>query len=72
MTKITLYQIKIGKTIGYSKTYNKALKFQNEIYKRSKEKASIKPIEKSKIPLEDWEIVNELSDPKIEISMRYE
>ena len=69
---MTLYQIKIGNTIGYSKTYNNAVKFQNEICKRSKEKASIKPIEKSKIPIEDWEIVNELSDPEIEISMRYE
>ena len=67
-----LYQIKIGNTTAYSKTYNKALKFQNEIYKRSKEKASIKPIEKSKILIGDLEIVNELSDPKIEISMRYE
>lgn len=67
-----LYQIKLGKTIAYSKTHHNAVKFQNEIYKRSKEKASIKPIEKSKIPPKDWEIVNELSDPKIEISMRYE
>jgi hypothetical protein len=67
-----LYQIKLGNTTAYSKSYNKALKFQNEIYKRSKEKASIKPIEKSKIPIGDWEIVNELSNPKVDISMRYE
>lgn len=68
---ITLYQIKVGNTVAYSKTYNNALELQNEIYKRSQEKATIKPIEKSKIPIEDWEIVNELSDPKIDISIRY-
>ena len=69
MTKF--YQLKIDNLTAYAKTHNNAVKFQNEIYKRSKEKASIKPIEKSKIPPEDLEIVNELSDPKIEIAMRY-
>lgn len=67
-----LYQIKLGNTIAYARSHTNAVQFQNELYQRTKKTAQIKPIKKSKIPIGDWEIVNELSDPKIEISMRYE
>ena len=66
-----LYQIKLGNTTAYARSHTNAVQFQNELYQRTRKTAQIKPIEKSKIPIDDWEIVNELSDPKIDISMRY-
>lgn len=67
---MTLYQITVGNIIAYAKTHNSAIKFQNEIYKRVKQIADIKPIKKSKIPIEDLELINELNN-KVQIAMRY-
>ena len=66
-----LYQIKLGNTIAYSRSHNDAVQFQNELYHKTKKTAQIKPIKKSQIPIQDWDLVNELNDNKVQISLRY-
>lgn len=65
-----LYQIKLGNTTAYARSHNDAVQFQNELYQRTKKTAQIKPIKKSQIPIQDWDLVNELNNPKIQISLR--
>ena len=66
-----LYQIKLGNTTAYARSHTNAVQFQNELYHKTKKTAQIKPIRKSQIPIQDWDLVNELNDPKIQISLRY-
>ena len=65
-----LYQIKLGNTTAYARSHTNAVQFQNELYHKTKKTAQIKPMKKSQIPIGDWELVNELNDPKIQISLR--
>lgn len=66
----TFYQIKLGNTIAYARSHTNAVQFQNELYQRIKKTAQIKPIKKSQIPIQDWDLVNELNDNKVQISFR--
>ena len=65
-----LYQIKLGNTTAYARSHTNAVQFQNELYHKTKKTAQIKPMKKSQIHIGDWELVNELSNPKIQISLR--
>lgn len=68
----TFYQIKLGNTTAYARSHANAVQFQNELYQRTKKTAAqIKPIKKSQIPIQDWDLVNELNDNKVQISLRY-
>ena len=66
-----LYQIKLGNTTAYARSHTNAVQFQNELYQRTKKTAQIKSIKKSQIPIQDWDLVNELNDNKVQISLRY-
>lgn len=66
-----LYQIKLGNTTAYARSYTNAVQFQNELYHKTKKTAQIKPIKKSQISIQDWDLVNELNDNKVQISLRY-
>lgn len=67
-----LYQIKLGNTTAYARSHTNAVQLQNELYQRTKKTAQIKPIKKSQIPIQDWDLVNELNNPKIQVSLKYE
>ncbi len=63
------YRIILENMVGYTKSYNNAISLQNYLYEKTQKVSKIKPLEKSQIPIKDWELINKLTTT-IKIAVR--